>query len=100
MRGGLMTTDLDGGLMLLNRTAEEITGYRFEDVPRKIAGRSDSGDLADHAGRVPKACFAQRKEVEMSTADGQQRYLGLSVSPLRTGERRTSGYRHQFSGPH
>ena len=35
MRGGLITTDLDGGLTLLNRTAEEITGYRFEQVRGK-----------------------------------------------------------------
>jgi two-component system, NtrC family, sensor histidine kinase PilS len=34
----------------------------------------------------------QRKEVECYTASGQQRYLGLSVSPLRAGENKASGY--------
>ena len=91
MRGGLITTDLDGRLTLLNRTAEEITGYRFENVRGlllgalipaiwKLAQGSDAGPLA------------QRQEIECYTASGQQRYLGLSVSPLRTGEHRTSGY--------
>ncbi len=38
MRGGLITTDLDGRLTLLNRTAEEITGYRFNQVGGKMLG--------------------------------------------------------------
>ena len=29
MRGGLLTTDLEGRILLLNRTGEEILGYRF-----------------------------------------------------------------------
>src|SRR5438270_260569 len=32
MRGGLITTDLDGRLRLLNRTGEESLGIRFEQV--------------------------------------------------------------------
>src|SRR5260370_6072237 len=40
MRGGLLTTDLEGRILLLNRTGEEITGYRVtavrEDVPRRL----------------------------------------------------------------
>ena len=91
MRGGLITTDLHGRLTLLNRTAEEITGYRFEHVRGLLLGallppiwavteESETGPLI------------QRREVECYTAHGQQRYLGLSVSPLRTGENKTSGY--------
>jgi two-component system sensor histidine kinase PilS (NtrC family) len=92
MRGGLITTDLDGGLTLLNRTAEEITGYRFEQVRGKMLGDlipaiwQTTQDSADGPSSL------QRLEVEMSSADGQQRYLGLSVSPLRTGQHRTTGY--------
>src|SRR6266446_2061699 len=32
MRGGLITTDLGGRILLLNRTGEEILGLRFSDV--------------------------------------------------------------------
>src|SRR5436189_90831 len=35
MRGGLITTDLDGRMLLLNRTGEEILGLRFADVRGK-----------------------------------------------------------------
>jgi two-component system sensor histidine kinase PilS (NtrC family) len=34
----------------------------------------------------------QRREIELNTATGQQRYLGLSVSPLRSGDLRNAGY--------
>jgi two-component system sensor histidine kinase PilS (NtrC family) len=91
MRGGLITTDLAGRLMLLNRTAEEITGFRFSQVRGKLLG-----DLVPAIWQLTKSSdegpLAQRKEVEFQARDGNTRYLGLSVSPLRTGERRTTGY--------
>jgi two-component system sensor histidine kinase PilS (NtrC family) len=91
MRGGLITTDLDGALTLLNRTAEEITGYRFDQVRGMLLGDLIPAIWETTQSEV-EGLFARRREVEMSSADGQQRYLGLSVSPLRTGERRTTGY--------
>src|ERR1700720_4746914 len=42
-------------------------------------------------GKLP-----QRREVDFMTPDGQQRFIGISVSPLRTGERRTTGYVFNF----
>src|SRR6476661_3049848 len=35
MRGGLLTTDVDGQILLLNRTGEEITGHTFAGVRGK-----------------------------------------------------------------
>ncbi len=35
MRGGLITTDIDGRIVLLNRTGEEILGHRFAEVRGK-----------------------------------------------------------------
>src|SRR5882724_8732209 len=35
MRGGLITTDLSGRILLLNRTGEEILGLRFSDLHGK-----------------------------------------------------------------
>jgi two-component system sensor histidine kinase PilS (NtrC family) len=91
MRGGLITTDLQGRLTLLNRTAEEITGYRFENVRGLLLGALIPAiwELTQESENGP---LVQRREVECYTANGQQRYLGLSVSPLRTGEHRSSGY--------
>ena len=91
MRGGLITTDLEGRLTLLNRTGEEITGFRFNQVGGKMLSEVMPAiwELTQSSEEGP---LAQRKEVEFHTRDGQLRYLGLSVSPLRTGERRTTGY--------
>ncbi|MFY9583673.1 MAG: PAS domain S-box protein, partial [Candidatus Acidiferrales bacterium] len=95
MRGGLLTTDLEGRILLLNRTGEEITGYKFERVRGRLLpelfpdfwlpGQPDAN------GRL-----VPRKELDFHTADGQQRFLGISVSPLRTHERRASGYVFNF----
>src|ERR1700674_4051010 len=95
MRGGLLTTDLDGRILLLNRTGEEITGSHFGTV--KGSALQDvwpsfwlPGEIAED-GKLP-----QRREVDFMTPDGQQRFIGISVSPLRTGERRTTGYVFNF----
>ena len=95
MRGGLLTSDLQGRILLLNRTGEEITGSEFQAVKGKpIQELWPSfwlpGDVTAD-GKLP-----QRREVDFKTADGQQRFIGISVSPLRTGERRSSGYVFNF----
>ena len=46
MRGGLLTTDLDGRILLLNRTGEEITGSQF----RAVRGNADAGCVARRSG--------------------------------------------------
>lgn len=94
MRGGLLTTDLEGRILLLNRAGEEITGYRWPAIRgRRVPelfpslwglGRGEDGELP------------LRKEIEFQTADGQQRFLGVSVSPLRSGEKRTAGFVFSF----
>ena len=95
MRGGLLTTDIDGRILLLNRTGEEITGVRFQNVRGNML--QDLWPVfwlpggAGEDGKLP-----QRREVEFLTPDGQQRFIGISVSPLRTGEHRTTGYVFNF----
>ena len=95
MRGGLLTTAMDGRILLLNRTGEEITGSQFRQVRGSLI--QDlwpsfwlPGDATED-GKLP-----QRREVEFLTPDGLQRFIGISVSPLRTGERRTTGYVFNF----
>ncbi len=91
MRGGLITTDLEGRLRLLNRTGEEILGLRFDQV----RGRA-LGEIAPEIWQMTDGCedgtLPQRREIEFRTPSGQQRYLGLSVSVLRTAERQGTGY--------
>ncbi len=114
MRGGLLTTDLEGRIRLMNRSAEEITGYRFEALRGWLLRDvfpafwfqglgQGAGELApntrapgDGESAEPVEIFASRKEVEVFTPQGARRYLGLSVSPLRTGQRRAIGYVFNF----
>src|SRR6202040_2023503 len=77
MRGGLMTTDLDGRLLLLNRTGEEITGCKFRAVRGTLLQELWPsfwlpGDKTK-SGELP-----QRREVDFLTPDGQQRFIGIS----------------------
>ncbi len=95
MRGGLLTTDLQGRILLLNRTGEEITGHSFS----ALRGRSLEQlfpDFQPPSRPGETGALSSRWEVDFRTADGQQRYLGISVSLLRTRERRGIGYVYNF----
>lgn len=95
MRGGLITTDTDGRVVLLNRTGEEILGHRFADIRgRKIAEINSEFWTSDSPGANEH--LSLRREIEFRTPDGQQRYLGISVSPLRSRDALRSGYVFNF----
>jgi two-component system, NtrC family, sensor histidine kinase PilS len=95
MRGGLLTTDLDGRILLINRAGAEITGFGFgllrgENVPDVLPGfwpveTDETGDPT-----------ALRKEIEFLTPSGETRFLGISISPLRTSQNQTTGYVFNF----
>lgn len=95
MRGGLLTTDMAGKILLLNRTGEAITGHRFIDISgQKLPELWPDLWLpsdAEEGGELP-----ERREVEFLTPDGVQRFIGISVSLLRTADRRTTGYVFNF----
>src|SRR3984885_3454605 len=95
MRGGLLTTDLDGRILLVNRAGAEITGQGFgllrgENVADLFPGFWPVE--SDEQG-VP---LALRKEIEFRTAAGNIRFLGLSISPLRTGQNVAGGFVFNF----
>ena len=124
MRGGLLTTDERGRILLLNRAGEEITGHAFAvvcgqmlrdvfpDFPFDAAPLPAAGDApADLSPSVHEAegaprgtgrarpRFEGRKEIVFRTTDGRERYLGLSVSPVRTprmGQDAIVGYVYNF----
>ena len=96
MRGGLLTTDLDGTIRRLNRAGEEITGYRMEDVRGRRVAELFPGLFAPDGSDVPLDAVPPRKELEFRTASGELRYLGVSISPLRTADGRRTGYVFNF----
>jgi two-component system, NtrC family, sensor histidine kinase PilS len=95
MRGGLITTDPEGRVVLLNRTGEEILGCRFADIRgRKLEHINRDFWLPGIPGMNDR--LSLRREIDFQTPDGQQRYLGVSVSPLRSRDARRSGYVFNF----
>jgi two-component system, NtrC family, sensor histidine kinase PilS len=95
MRGGLLTVGLDGRILLINRAGAEITGHGFGSL-----GGENVADVfpgfwpveADEEGNP----LASRKEVEFQTPTGVSRFLGISISPLRTGQNEAAGYVFNF----
>jgi two-component system sensor histidine kinase PilS (NtrC family) len=95
MRGGLVTTDLEGRVVLLNRTGEEILGRSFAEIRgRDLREVSPDFWLSDMSSIPDK--LSLRREIEIQTAGGQRRFVGISVSPLRTREASRSGYVFNF----
>jgi two-component system sensor histidine kinase PilS (NtrC family) len=95
MRGGLVTTDLEGRIILLNRTGEEILGIRFADVRgRRLPEISE--DFWLPGSYEASVEHGLRKEIDFRTPDGQLRYLGISVSLLRSRDSLRSGYVFNF----
>jgi len=95
MRGGLVTTDMDGHIVLLNRTGEEILGRTFSEMRghdlREISPEFWVDDMLGIPDRL-----SLRREIEIRSPGGQRRVLGISVSPLRTREAARSGYVFNF----
>jgi two-component system sensor histidine kinase PilS (NtrC family) len=95
MRGGLLTTDLDGRILLLNRTGEQILGHLFAAVRgRRVQELNTDFWLPGPYPHGDK--LSLRKEIDFITPEGQQRFIGISVSPLRSRDARRSGYVFNF----
>ncbi|HYL09861.1 MAG TPA: ATP-binding protein [Candidatus Acidoferrales bacterium] len=95
MRGGLLTTDLEGRILLLNRTGEEITGYSFGELHARNLPEVFP-DFWLPGQQTPGGGPVARKEIDFRTASGQQRFLGISVSSLRTRDPSRTGYVFSF----
>ncbi len=95
MRGGLLTADLEGTILVMNRAGAEITGsglglMRGDKVQDRLPGFWPVE--VDEQGNP----LASRKEIEFKIQGGATRYLGLSVSPLRTSQNQNTGFVYNF----
>jgi two-component system, NtrC family, sensor histidine kinase PilS len=92
IRSGLITTDLNGQIYTFNAAAEEITGYRAEEVTGKNASMF-FGDItrqtADSMEAAVTGKVSPRFEVDSLTQSGFMLHLGFSIAPLflESGER-------------
>ena len=92
MSGGLLTTDMAGGITSFNRAAEEITGRRFQEVSGKpwwkIFAADNLKEIIDPDKPLREPIrfdfFSQRK-------DGSSLTLGMTVSAFRNQEGRQIG---------
>ena len=95
MRGGLLTIDAQGRVLLVNRAGAEMMGQK--------AGLLRGANVADvFPGFWPVETdeegnpLAMRREIEFQTSAGTTRFLGLSVSPLRTSQKEGGGFVFNF----
>jgi two-component system sensor histidine kinase PilS (NtrC family) len=95
MRGGLLTTDLEGRILLVNRAGAEITGHGFGLLRGEHISEVFPGfwpvEVDDQGNPL-----AMRREIEFCTHAGETRFLGVSISPLRTGQNQASGFVFNF----
>lgn len=94
MRGGLITTDLEGRILLLNRAGEEILGRSLRD----LRGQKLPETIPDFwfSGGDVSSQISSRYEIDFRTGQGQELFLGISVSPLRSRDPRQRGYVFNF----
>jgi len=95
MRGGLLTTDLDGQILLINRSGAEMTGREFDQLCGANVRDLFPGFWVMGSGD-PSDPLPLRRELEFRTPAGDTRYLGISISPLRSGQNEISGYVFNF----
>ena len=92
IRSGVVTTDLEGRIYTFNAAAEEITGYRAEE----LRGQDVSILFGPIEGRVEQSLSTTgvarpRFESDCLTADGLRLRLGFSISPLHDDAGETTG---------
>jgi two-component system, NtrC family, sensor histidine kinase PilS len=94
IRSGVVTTDLQGRIYTFNAAAEEITGYKEQDVRGQDASIffgeikdliEDSLDFTETGDSGP------RFEADCLTAEGLRLRLGFSLSPLYSETGETTG---------
>src|SRR5215470_19649844 len=95
MRSGLVTTDLLGNIITFNRAAEEITGYKAQDV----RGQNISKIFGDIEKQIEVGLESIRTRTRLprfdigcKTADGREIHLGFSVAPLVDESDNSRGY--------
>ncbi len=95
MRGGLLTTDGEGRIVVLNRTGEEILEKTFSEL-RGVSLKEWNGDFWLPGLMTGAEKAGLRREIDYKSPSGKQRFLGISVSFLRSRDTGRSGYVFNF----
>ena len=94
IRSGVITTDLEGRIYTFNTAAEDITGYRANDVRGQDA-TIFFGELDERVKHSLRAAAAgeptPRFEADCLSSDGLHLRLGFGISPLFSEVGETTG---------
>src|SRR5579859_1786510 len=95
MSGGLITTDLQGRITLLNPAGERLLERRVQDM----LGKDVQELFLDSLPRFedPSAMTDIRCEVRCATRQGTEKIFGMKVSLLRISEQGELGYIYTFA---
>lgn len=94
IRSGVITTDLQGHIYTFNAAAEEITGYKIEDVRGQDASiffGDMTRQIADSMNAAVTGKVSPRFQADCLTPDGLALRLGFSIAPLSGESGETSG---------
>lgn len=96
MRGGLITTDLAGNVLVVNPAGERILGRTIGDL-RGSSVHDVFQDSASSRGEANAGTPAySRHEGSYQHPSGETRILGISEAPLEVPERGVVGYIYTF----
>jgi len=93
-----VTTDMEGRVVLLNRTGEEILGRTFAELRGRDL-REVSAEFWQHEISTLPEKLSLRREIEVRIPGGQRRYLGISVVAAADARHSAQRIRFQFSRP-
>ncbi len=94
IRSGVITTDLHGRIYTFNAAAEEITGYKLQDVrdhDASIFFGDMTRQIADSMNAAANGKVSPRFQADCLTPNGWALRLGFSIAPLFAESGETSG---------
>jgi two-component system sensor histidine kinase PilS (NtrC family) len=95
-RGGLITTDLSGRILVVNPAGAAILGRAAEELRSQPVGSILDAGTVISEDAPEKSLAYMRREISYHQPSGEERILGISASPLSVPERGTVGYIYTF----
>ncbi len=96
MRGGLITTDLSGKILVVNPAGAAILGRSAEELRgQPIGAILEAGTIASEGASETSLAY-MRREISYRQPGGEERILGISASPLSVPEQGGVGYIYTF----
>lgn len=96
MRGGLITTDLEGTIQIVNPAGEHILGVKSAELQNKAIHDVLQNGLRTRGASPTTFPPYTRHEAHYRHPDGEPRVLGISEAPLKVAPDDVVGYIYTF----